>query len=435
MSHGAPISSWCTVPVGHCTNATGARDVIGCRQGVVVRSAAIEVEGRPSRLTWCAVVAGVAGVLYAAYSIRINPLRPHVSSPRGYYAWIDQSYYLRSARVLAHFHLPSGPHDYMYGLGYPVLGAVFYDLGFKDDPFAPVNALAYGVICALTFVLAVRLWRTTFGGSAARSATLPVVGFAAVAMLTFATPLFPLVITPWNSTVVVLTVLAILILVVSERALTWPRACAIGALLGWTFATRYGDVVFAGLPVAATLLVRSGPERRRLLLGAGGVLLAIVALVAYTQYHAFGNPFLTPYHFHTRVGPGLGNDQSLGNYRLRWIPRHFLSTVITGPAHGALVGNEPMLRQFPLLVLAPFGVVALIRRAGRMRAVWVAVVVAGVLSSLFYLSFIAGGGDDLKFWNLRYWAIWYAPWAMFALLGAAAIFHRFARSQESPTRA
>jgi len=77
-----------------------------------------------------------AGALYAAYAIRVNPLRPHASSPLGYYAWIDRG--TTAQRPCPRpFRLPNSPGDYFYGLGYPVLGAVFYDLGFKDDPFAP----------------------------------------------------------------------------------------------------------------------------------------------------------------------------------------------------------------------------------------------------------------------------------------------------------
>jgi hypothetical protein len=206
--------------------------------------------------------------------------------------------------------------------------------------------------------------------------------------------------------------------------MTWGRGIAIGLLLGWIFATRYGDVLFAGLPVAAAVLVRPRADRARLAIGGALGLFSIVALVGYTQYHAFGNPFITPYHFHNRLTPGLGNDQSLKNYRLGWIPSHFLGVVITGRLHGVRVDADPMLFRFPLLPFVPVGAYFLIRRAGRARAVWIAATVAFVVSSLFYLSFVAGGAGDLPFANLRYWAMWYPLWAILAVIGSKIAIQR-----------
>lgn len=364
------------------------------------------------RILVIAIVVGVLAAAYAVYGIWLNPLRLHLRTPLGYYGFVDQSYYLRSARVLAKFRLPATPPEYFYGLGYPILGALFTKLGFRGDPFAPADVLLFGGMCSLTFVLAVRLLRVVFG------VVSLLVGAFIVAIVVFSTPLLQFFVTPYNSALIVFLLLAVLVLATSARTMTWRRGIAIGLLLGWIFATRYGDVVFAGLPVAAAALVRPRSDRVRLVLGAAIGLFSIVAVVAYTQYHAFGNPLLTPYHFHTRLTPGLGNDQSLKNYRLRWIPSHFIGVFITGRLNGVRVDRDPMLFQFPLLPFVPIGVVVLLRRAGRARAVWIATTLAFVLSSLFYLSFIAGGAGDLVFGNLRYWAMWYPLWAILAVIGA-----------------
>ncbi|MDP9335772.1 MAG: hypothetical protein M3Q30_21045 [Actinomycetota bacterium] len=373
------------------------------------------------RILALAMIVGLLGAAYAAYGIWLNPLRPHVQTRLGYYAFVDPSYYLRSARVLAKFRLPAGPLDYFYGLGYPVLGALFTKLGFRGDPFAPADVLLFAGICAFTLVLAVRLWSVVFGVISLTA------GLVTVAVLVFGTPLFQFVLTPYNSLPAVFSLLAVLVLVTSVRTMTWGRGITIGLLLGWIFATRYGDLLFAGLPVAAAVVVRPRAERPRLVLGAALGLISIVALVAYTQYHAFGNPLLTPYHFHNRLTPGLGDDQSLKNYRLSWIPSHFIGEFITGRSNGVRVARDPMLRQFPLLPLVPVGVVALVRRAGRARAVWIATTLAFVLSSVFYLSFVAGGAGDLPFGNLRYWAIWYPLWAILAIIGSKVAFERVQR--------
>ena len=69
-----------------------------------------------------------------------------------YGAWYDQFHYARMARAIGRGELPgvawdpvhmvatnpASPHEvasFSYGLGYPAVGAVFYDLGFKGDPF------------------------------------------------------------------------------------------------------------------------------------------------------------------------------------------------------------------------------------------------------------------------------------------------------------
>jgi hypothetical protein len=367
------------------------------------------------RLVGVAALVGVLAAGYAAYGIWINPLRPHVTAPGGYYGFSDQAAYLRTARVLAAGRLPVGPANYSFGLGYPVLGALFIKIGFRGDPFAPVDVLAFGGICGTTFVLAVQSWRVAFGKCNHAA------GLVAVGILAFATPLFRLVTTPWNSTVVVLLTIVVLLLVTAEHAVTWARGLTIGVLLGWIFAARYGDAFFAALPVTAVFFVRPRNERLRLAVGGGIGLLAVVAFVAYTQYHAFGNAFWTPYRFHYRLKQHLGDDQSLNNYRLGWIPAHFFSEFISGRNNGVPVLERPMLAQFPLLPLMPIGAAVLVRRAREARSVWIAATTAFVLSSLFYLAFVAGGAGDLVFGNLRYWAIWYPLWAVLAIIGGAVV--------------
>lgn len=358
----------------------------------------------------CALV-GLAAASYAVYGILLNPLRPHVLTPLGYYGQVDQSYYLRSARVLAKLRLPNAPVQYFYGLGYPVLGALFTRIGFRGDPFAPADVLLFGGICSLTFMLTNRLWQLVFGRTSAAAALV------AVAVLAFSSPLFQFIVTPENSSVVVFAFLAIMVLLTAPRTITWIRAVGVGLLLGWILAARYGDVVFVALPVVAALAMVRRDERARLAAGTAIGLFVVVAVIGYSQYHAFGSPLTTPYHFHTRLQPGLGNDQSLKNYRLAWVPSHFLGVVVTGRINGRQEPTNPMLLQFPLLLFAPIGAFAVLRRAGRNGAVWLAAIVASTLASLFYFAFIAGGAGDLAYGNLRYWATWYPLWAMLAVAG------------------
>jgi len=363
-----------------------------------------------------AVVVGVAAAIVAAYARYASPYRPGVSFPRGFYGYYDQGAYLRLARVLAHIRLPGRP-EYQFGLGYPVLGAVFSRLGFRGDPFAPVDVLCFGATTGLTVVLGARA-----AALFAREHALAL-GVAAAGLLLLATGILSMVAIPWNSNIVLTLGVLILVLVTSARPISPAGAAVIGASIGWIFAARYADALFFGIPVAGALVARPPRERRQLVLFGGAAAAAVVGLVLFTQYHAFGNPFTTPYHSHFRRG--LGSDQSLSNYRIGWIPTHFWSTFVTGRLGSARQSGSPILLMFPLLPLAPIGMVLLARSTrDRVRIVWVTAAVASGVSALFYLAFVAGGAGDIKFGNPRYWAVWYPLWSVLVVT-CIAIFVRY----------
>ena len=358
-----------------------------------------------------AVVVGAVAVIIAAYARYASPFRPGVTTPRGFYSNYDQRVYLGMARIISELHLP-GPKAYQFGLGYPTLGAVFSRLGFRGDPYAPVDALCSGATVGMTVVLG------------ARAASLFVrdhaltLGVAAAGLLLVGTGTLSMVATPWNSNVVLALGVLVLVLVTSAHPISRPRAAIIGLSLGCIFATRYADALFFGLPAVAALVVRPPRERLRLLIFGGASAAAVVAVVLLTQYHAFGNPFTTPYHDHFR--PGLGSDQSLSNYRIGWIPPHFWSTFVTGRLGSVRQRGSPILLLFPLLPLAPVGIVLLARSTrDRVRIVWITAAAASGASSLFYLSFIAGGAGDIKFGSQRYWAVWYPLWSVLVVVGIA----------------
>ena len=296
-----------------------------------------------------AVVVGVAAAVLAAYARYASPFRPGVTWPDGYYGYYDQHAYRILARLLAHPHLPNRD-TYEYGLGYPVLGAVFDRLGFHGDPFAPVDVLCFGATVGMTVVLGARAASLFVRDHAL---TL-VVGVATALLLLVGTGTLPIVAIPWNSNIVLALGVLVLVLVTSADPISRAQAMVLGLSVGWIFATRYADAFFFGLPAIAALVVRPAPERRRLLIVGGISAGAIVGLVLLTQYHAFGNPFTTPYHDHFRRG--LGADQSLSNYRLDWIPSHFWSTFVTGRLGSVRQRGSPILLLFPLLPLAPVGI-------------------------------------------------------------------------------
>jgi hypothetical protein len=237
------------------------------------------------------------------------------------------------------------------------------------------------------------------------------VGIAAAGLLVTGTGILPIVAIPWNSNLVLALGVVVLVLVTSAHPISPARAAAIGLSLGWIFATRYVDALFFGLPAVAAVVIRPSRERRRLVTMGGAAALVIVGVVLLTQHHAFGNPFTTPYHDHMRRG--LGADQSLSNYRIGWIPSHFWSTFVTGRLGSVRQRGSPLLLLFPLLPLAGLGIVVLARSTrDRARVVWIAAAIASLASSLFYLSFVAGGAGDIKYGNQRYWAVWFPLWSV-----------------------
>lgn len=362
-----------------------------------------------------ALAIGLAAATLAAYARYISLARPEVTTPLGFYRGFDQGSYLRTARLLARWRFPTRHYDYEYGLGYPVLGIPFIWLGLRGDPFAVVDALAFGTTLSLTFILGLRV-----AGSQCRVRP-EVIAVGSALVLATSTPLLNLASMPWNSNIVVPLGMLVLVLATSTHDLSPVRCAVIGLAIGWIFATRYLDAFFLGVPVLAAFLLATPAQRRRLLLYGGSALVVVVTLVLLSQQYTFGNPLTTPYHFHHRTsGAAVRNDQSLGEYRISSIPTHFVGTFITGKQNGVREPGDPLLRQFPLLLLAPIGAWRLLRTRSSQRRVWVAAFGGSIVGTLFYLSFVAGGAGDLVFGNARYWAPWYPLWALCSVLGLVA---------------
>ena len=176
-----------------------------------------------------AIIVGLIGVIVAAQARDANALRPHVTTVDGFYGFYDQGSYLAILGRLAEWRLPVG-RGYSYGLGYPAIGAVFYKLGFRGDPFAPVDVLAFGAAVGLTVVLGTRAALLVVREHAL------VAGVAAAALLMFGTPVRALAATPWNSNIVIPLGLLVLVLITSPSEIRAGRAAAVGLGLGVIFA-------------------------------------------------------------------------------------------------------------------------------------------------------------------------------------------------------
>ncbi len=243
-------------------------------------------------------------------------------------------------------------------------------------------------------------------------------GLATAAALAFATPLLAFTVLPWNTSVTTLAILVALVVATDPDDHPLGHAVALGLAIGMCFAARYVDAVFpAAIGSIGLLLRRARPVRT--LLGAAALTLAIATPVLWSQAVVFGNPLTTPYEHHVRAGT-KASDQSLGAFDPGRAPRSFVEDFVTGEYNGVRTEGAPMLASFPWVVFAPVGLLALIRERRPGRRLYAAAAGISVLGSVFYLSFWAGTGRDLVFYNLRYFVMWVPLWALLSVYGVVS---------------
>lgn len=421
------LSTAQTVPTPTAPDADGEPDEVGA-------PGASRRPGPPAGALSYLVV-GVAALAFYAYSWLIQPNRPQLaavfdeppalvnvieSGPVatatnrnriedqkrrwGWYGeWYDQFHYARMARSLGRFELPGTewdhvaqtpeptavsrePASYSYGLGYPLVGAVFFVLGFKGDPFVVPDGLLMAAAACLTF----RLARHLVPGPGALLAPLALVTAA---------PFTQYFVIPYGNSITAVAVLIVLN-VALDRRWTLLRALAVGVTAALCLLGRYVD----GLLVLALLAPFVLVQRRRALpfglaVGACVTLAATVALV--TQDRVFGDPFKTPYHY---VHNGL--DASLDAIVPSQIPNAAVGVFLSGD-RSSLFRVQPVLRTAPWLALAPAGLLIALRRREPAAGVLAWGAFVATASSLFYLAWYFGGTDAMPYWVIRFHAPWF----------------------------
>lgn len=351
----------------------------------------------------------VASAILTVYTYWLVQTRP-TPTVKGYMGNVDQGDYLAIAKILASGHLPMGPTQYTYGLGYPAVAVVPIWFGAKLDPFIVPSTILFGFAMAFTLVAARRLIGRT--GS-----------WVVVTLLLVASPLLALTAIPWSSTVT-LFCFTFALMVATQKRIALPWFAILGALSAWAFAARFVDVIPV-LAVSLIALTRAPKGRWWIGLILGGVVLSLgVGFILWTQWKSLGSPFITPYAYHVRSNTGI-DDQSLNQYHLGRVLPDFWGTFISansgtigpGPVN-VQVHNPPLLQASPYLVLAPLGFIVAMIRAKGSRALYVVVAVATIVVGVTYLAFIAGSAWDLQYSNQRYWAPSYPYWTILAVGGA-----------------
>ena len=381
-------------------------------------------------LVWVGVVA-IAAFAVAFYT---SVDRPGRTTKLGYYGWSDQYNYIREARALRSGVLPGseydyakmkpkpsynpkndGPlYDYAYGLGYPALAAPMVLLGMNSDPFVIPDALLFVADIVIVVILGTRLRSLRFGVLTA-------------AALVFATPFLKFTVVPWSTSITALAVLVAMLVITDPKERPVAHALALGIAVGVCFAARYVDALFPAAIGGFGLLLRA-PRRAavwRTVGGAAAIAIVLALPILWTQQVVFGSPFTTPYRHHT-VDYSTASDQSLGAFDPGRAPRSFWEVFLSGEYNGRRTQADPMIEDFPWMVLAPVGLYAIFRT--RRRDTQIAYTVASVVSvvaSVFYLSFRAGTGRDLVLHSLRYYVAWVPLWALLAAYGIVYLVERY----------
>ena len=280
-----------------------------------------------------------------AYVYTVDPSRPGLFTPEGWFGFSDQGAYLRMGREMSDFGLSA--EAFSYGPGYPMIAVPFLWLGLDYDPFAIFDGLAFVFAAAATFIVARRFFDRRVAAVAAFG-------------LVLATPLVTYVVTPWNSTVTLVAALGVLLLATAPAARNW-HAAVMGALVGWSFAARYVDIVWLGAIVVSAILLRRDLRRGRALAVAAVTCLAFCLPVLALHDQVLGSPVTTPYEFHVR-GDDAGSDQDLTSYDVTKVPDAAFGMFLSPFLRGARQGGEALLQSWFWALFSIPGLVLALRR-------------------------------------------------------------------------
>lgn len=370
-------------------------------------------------LFWLLIFAGA----YFLFCYFTDPVRPAnmfnwfgfhdvALFPKGWTGYNDQHAYLKLAHTLANFDWKQFPHTFLYGLGYPIVAVPFLWLGFSRDPFMLFDLFAFVFAVYATY-------------KAGKHFLSPVGGMLAGFALAFATPLVTYVVQPWNTTVCLVTVSAIL-LVATAKKTNWRHFLLLGVLVGWVFAARYIDAAFLGLLALAALYRGSYMELlKRLVFFVLGLCVFVIP-VLYAQNAVFGSPFKTPYTKHTEKGKS-GSDQNLTSYSISQVPKEATATLVGPRAIGPskdLYNRGLLVNMFWTLAAIP-GAVILYRKSKQKLFIGTLIVFTlGV--AVFYLSFRGVSLVAIKYGLLHYFKMLWPGAVIFAV---AFFDNAFARTR------
>lgn len=322
------------------------------------------------------------------YNHRTLP-SPTAFYPLGWWGWFDQSQYLKCAAGLAYGTLT--PDTYLYPLGYPALGALFYRC-MPDHAFLVPNLIMVLGIAALFYEIAKRL-----------VTPMEAALFMAVFTFCYRGVLSDTLVVPWNTIPTHLLAYAVILLVAFEPV-TKKRVLLSALCVGLMYLCRQADAACMGPLVAIALLrIPTWPERIRTGLLCSAIVGFFWAFVLLVNYLVFAS-WITPYE---KIVRSIG----FGAYPI--LPKMFWLIIDSRP-----VFTEPgssLSAHFPWLLLVIPGAVYFLRRHSHGAA--------GILLSIgatyaIYFQFNDFWPSNLFKYLLVHYLVWTFPiLALLAYLG------------------
>jgi hypothetical protein len=205
-----------------------------------------------------------------------------------------------------------------------------------------------------------------------------------------------------------------------------PAGALLGLAVGWAYSSRYVDALWLALAAGAVLLARGALRPRSPALWAAVARAVAGALPRFLlQWSTFGDPFTTAY---ARSGGVSADDFSLAD-----IPSHAASVFLSPFFFGDRGTTQPLLSSMLVGLLAPLGLWAVWRRAGRQgRTIALGVAAASLAATVFYCAYRYTNSDGLAYGLLHFFKPW---WPLWTVGGVVAIADAVTALARRPARA
>ncbi len=307
-------------------------------------------------------------------------------SPKGWWGWVDQGCYLRSAQSLSNFIISK--ETYWYPLGYPLLGSFFIKIMPKHPFFIPNLLLFLGIVIVFYKICRVFL-----------SKVESILVIFLVALLTVK-PFTMSLIEPWNTIPVhFLTYSFFWILVFSEPTKT--KVLLASFLVGLCYLCKASEILLLIPSLIIGCLYLKKPKEV-LLAGFLGIIIVSFfgGTIALINFRVFGS-YLSQYD--NRV-----LETGCGNYSFL-----IKSYLLMFDGHVIFREQDPMIiSRFPWLFLAPPGLWVICKKVG-----WQSI---GILGGIGVSIFLYFSYNDLFPINIfRFHLFHYFYWMIPLLLLAA----------------
>lgn len=376
-------------------------------------------------------------VIFSSFYVFYPSARPGLSLDtgddefqKGWYFWFDQGEYFKITEAIATGTFSS--QDYLYPLGYPILGVPFAILGklnilFSYHQFFVPNLLLLFGIVFMTFYMIIRLTK------------IVVFAIIALILLLFFSGYIEWFIEPWTIHILDFGLFGIFyILFRSQQEISNKHLIIAGLLAGWIFSTRFVDLIWVA-PMFATFIVFNPKKIKYFFLG-----FVVIGMVFLSHYVFFDDPLTLPYWYEVATAPG--HDQNLIDKTglERWsfdfkiieriycilfdpfycLPEKSGDEFVDNWWYYALFDKTPILVSSSVFfIFSPPGIYLLFKKTQKYeRWILISLIIGFLASILFFTSTYGFTAGWTRFW--RYEIFWYPIFTIFSVFGLHFIYQK-----------